>query len=113
MSVGRKKLSVCEKNVAAFACCETRKYNKRLNTKSYFSTSMVFSFILNDWNLLAFLQSLKQRIPNNGPLQTKQFCPCFVFSRGLNIEDYFQELQYIGHTVRVRTSILQRAILIF
>ena len=28
MSVGRKKLLVCEKNVAAFSCCEKKVYKK-------------------------------------------------------------------------------------
>ena len=43
---------------------------------------MVFSFILNDWNVVAFLQSLDSEFQTMAPLYAKQFCPCFIFSRG-------------------------------
>ena len=43
---------------------------------------MVFNFILNDWTLLAFLQSLGNEFQTMAPLCAKQFCPWFAFSRG-------------------------------
>ena len=42
---------------------------------------MVFSLILNDWNVLAFLQLLDSEFQTMA-LYAKQFRPFFVFSRG-------------------------------
>ena len=67
---------------------------------------MVFSFILNDWELLAFLQSLGNEFQTMAPQYAHQFCPSFVFNRGLNIDDFFQELQYNFHSVHVRIMLL-------
>ena len=49
---------------------------------------MVFSFILNDWNVVAnFLQSLDSEFQTMAPLYAEQFWPCFVFSRGGRISN--------------------------
>ena len=48
----------------------------------YYSASMVFSFILNDWKLFATLQSLGKEFQTVAPLCANQLCPCFVFNRG-------------------------------
>ena len=48
----------------------------------YYSASMVFGFILNDWKLFAILRLIGKEFQTMAPLYAKQFCPCFAFNRG-------------------------------
>ena len=59
------------------------KKTKQFNSKIFYCfANMTFSFILNEWKLFAFLQSLGDEFQTIAHLYTKQFCLCLVSNRG-------------------------------